>query len=358
MQLRNAGRYLILALFTLLLAFILSLLDIQQLLEHLRSARLGFVLLAGASMLFFYLPWSLNYMLFFRIPFFSALLVILSGEFFNAISPGINVGGEPVKGHLLSRLQQRPFSEQFSAVISLRLLDALWYVLFSALSLIIGVFFLRLPANIGLLAQAVLFIIVFVVLMAALRRSLALRNIVDLFTERLLRWLRFLSARAMPGFAYAQRSVNLAPLLEVKAYVHGKFNRMAAAARQFSADIRRALQRIFLARHVFLPLFLLTGASWLFIFLKTYFVFLAFGQPVSLPVAIIAWMIPSLLGTLLFVPGGFGVTETAMIALLYAWGIPPEAAAAIALVDRALFYAAELGAGSLALLVMQVRLKK
>src|SRR3990172_6437035 len=143
MGLWRYSQYLILAAVTAALIFILSRVGFFEIWDHIKSAQGIFLLLAFASMFLYHFFLALNYKIFFRMPLHHALLVVLSGEFFNVISPGAHVGGEPLKGYLLSKLTGKDFTEQFSAVLSLKLLDGIWYLFFGALSLVFGMLFVR-----------------------------------------------------------------------------------------------------------------------------------------------------------------------------------------------------------------------
>lgn len=348
-------QYILLAVFTLVLFFILSSVGIFGITEHVRSARLIFIMLALLSMFLYYVSLSLNYIVFFKLRFFPALFTILSGEFFNIISPGIHVAGEPLKAYILSKLQQRPFADQFSAVLSIKIIDLIWYLIFGAVSLFFAVLFVELPPQLALLAQALVILVVFAAITIILLRSAAVRDILDSLLGMFLRFFQFLYRfTIIPSFSYLQSRIDLTPLLAVKHYVHGGIRRVTAATQTFITQGHASFRRVFIEKKLFFPLFIFTFAGWMFIFLKTYFVFLAFGYPVSFLFAVLAWMLPSFLGSLLFIPGGFGVTEAVMIGLFYSFGVPLEAAAAIALVDRGLFYFWGLCGGYASFLTLKV----
>jgi glycosyltransferase 2 family protein len=333
----------LLLLFLGVFAYILSRIDLAELVRHIRAAELSFIVLAVVSMALFYVVLAINYRLYFGVSFFVALLTVFSGEFFNVLSPGANVGGEPVKGHLLAKLQNKTFSQQFSGVMSVRLLDGVWWVFFGMLSLLFGVIFLQLPREVEVLAQIVLLIGFFVIGVLVAMRSFRVKNFWDGVTDRVLFWCRF--CYQFVWIPKIKRHVDVFDLFGADK-IKGRFRKVVVAAKQFSRDFRISLRSVLVEKRVFFPLFVLTGFSWIFLFLKTMFVFWGFGEPIGFGTAIVAWMLPTVLGMLSFVPGGIGITETFMIGLYFALGISPELGAALALVDRTIYYIGELGGGA------------
>jgi uncharacterized protein (TIRG00374 family) len=354
MDAKRYGQYLILLIFTVILATIIYLVGFEEIVQHIRLAYIPYILLAVVSMFLYHIFLAINYVLFFRISFIKALLIILSGEFFNVISPGINIGGEPLKGYLLAKIQKKEFSTQFSAALSVKLIDAAWYVFFGALSIIFGVLFVHLPMEITIIAQATLFITLFVVLILFIRKSVTARHAMDESIYTTLKFFRLIYRFTItPSITYIQKKTGKKTLDYLTDYMGGKIEKIKTTTTHFAKETKISLRRIFSEKRIFFPLFIFNFMGWMFLFFKTYLVFLAFGHQIHFITAILAWMLPSFLGSLLFVPGGVGVTETFMIGLFFAFGISPEIAAAIAIIDRAIFYFWGLGGGYVSFAILK-----
>jgi uncharacterized protein (TIRG00374 family) len=72
-----------------------------------------------------------------------------------------------------------------------------------------------------------------------------------------------------------------------------------------------------------------------------------------MPVIVIV-TVSTLVGDASVAPGGAGFMEATMIALCAAFGVPEEAAAAVTLMARGIFYIVSLGVGGLCLIALIV----
>jgi uncharacterized protein (TIRG00374 family) len=99
---------------------------------------------------------------------------------------------------------------------------------------------------------------------------------------------------------------------------------------------------------------LLSYLIWFMVFLKTYLIFLAFGQEVSILLVVSVEAISILLGIMSLLPGGLGATEIIMIALFRSAGVGVELATAVTIVSRGIFYAFSLGLGYLSFLYLKL----
>jgi uncharacterized protein (TIRG00374 family) len=77
---------------------------------------------------------------------------------------------------------------------------------------------------------------------------------------------------------------------------------------------------------------------WLAEAARLYLVILALGLPVAAPLVLFAALANSLLTAVPFTPGGLGLVEAGMVAILVTAPMPPEAAAGVALLDRVVSY--------------------
>ena len=88
-----------------------------------------------------------------------------------------------------------------------------------------------------------------------------------------------------------------------------------------------------------IPLLLFYSAlGWLVEGATIYLLSAAVSAPVSPAGALTAGLVASLLSVEPFTPGGLGVTETGIVVVLSALGLPPETAAAVAVLNRVVNY--------------------
>ena len=103
---------------------------------------------------------------------------------------------------------------------------------------------------------------------------------------------------------------------------------------------------------------ILAFVCWILTFTNTYVLFLALSHYVSFFAIVIVISLSIFLSYFIFMPGGAGVTELLMISLYISFGISSTIAAAVALLDRFIFYIFSLGFGYGSLIYLNVRYGK
>jgi uncharacterized protein (TIRG00374 family) len=83
---------------------------------------------------------------------------------------------------------------------------------------------------------------------------------------------------------------------------------------------------------------LISSLTWVLSLLRVYLIFLALGVPVEFDVVVIVYAVLVNVGMLPLLPGALGMWEWVSTGLFTFFGIPMEAAVAVTLVDRLLFY--------------------
>jgi len=89
---------------------------------------------------------------------------------------------------------------------------------------------------------------------------------------------------------------------------------------------------------IFTSTFLAHIIKWIVVIVKNYIIFLALAFPIQIHQVFIIVLLSNFIGYMSTVPNGFGVTELVMMHLFVVIGISPELAAAITIIDRAIFY--------------------
>jgi uncharacterized protein (TIRG00374 family) len=87
----------------------------------------------------------------------------------------------------------------------------------------------------------------------------------------------------------------------------------------------------------------------IFDFLSMWALLLGLGQSISFAEIIVVLTVSGIIGYFVFLPGGSGMVEASMIAILSAMGINPVVATAATLINRAFFYLVSYGIGYVSL---------
>jgi uncharacterized protein (TIRG00374 family) len=98
----------------------------------------------------------------------------------------------------------------------------------------------------------------------------------------------------------------------------------------------------------------ISSTSYLILCLAHYALFRALAVEIGFMPVIVIVTVSTLVGDASVAPGGAGFMEATMIALCAAFGVPKEAAAAVTLMARGIFYIVSLGVGGLCLIALIV----
>ncbi|NIM40587.1 MAG: flippase-like domain-containing protein, partial [Hydrogenophaga sp.] len=96
----------------------------------------------------------------------------------------------------------------------------------------------------------------------------------------------------------------------------------------------------------------ISAASWLGVCLAHKLLFAGLGVEIAFSKVVVIVTIATFLGDISASPGGAGFMEAAMIALCAAFGVEYQAAAAVTLIGRGIFYVCGLGVGGTCLAVL------
>ncbi|MFO8008755.1 MAG: flippase-like domain-containing protein, partial [Candidatus Brocadiia bacterium] len=96
----------------------------------------------------------------------------------------------------------------------------------------------------------------------------------------------------------------------------------------------------------------ISAVSWLAVCLAHKLLFAGLGVEIAFSKVLVIVTISTFLGDISMAPGGAGFLEAAMIALCAAFGIEQQAAAAVTLMGRGIFYFFGLGLGGISLAVL------
>ncbi len=316
-----------------LLWLVLSHIGFGRIIEAMRRASARAILTAALLYLAVFVLWTLRWQLLMKREERKSIAVLLpiymAGIFGNVVTPGARVGGEPIRAFYMSRA----FGGEKSAHLGTLLVDKLGNGAVFTLFLVASVIFIALsiplgPAVRAVLAGAVLLAVAVIVggLLvrgkAKLRSRLLARVLPALYGSALLRFVRV----TFPTYDHFE------------SYVIRKLENVFRPIAR-AAGSPKALTKILL----------ISAVSWLLFYLAHYVLFTELGVRIGFVKAAVIVTVAHFFGDVSFAPGGAGFTETAMIGLCAAYGVDADAAAAVTLISRGVFYVHGLGLGGLCL---------
>lgn len=251
----------------------------------------------------------------------------LAGFFINTITPGAQIGGDPLKAYILSKKYKKPFSKIFGAIFAdkiIHTLISLFFILFSVLFLIT---FIPLPSGLTFILQIFLFLIflVFAIipLFGIIKTKLNLK-----FTLRKLKWLAWLNP--VKNNEKLQKEI-------------GK--KLGSFTKSFRKTITN--KKIFTMGIIFSLIY------WFLNYLVSYFLFLSLGFEINFFFVIIVVSLGSLVGVFSPSPGGVGFIEGFMIFLYSIIGVNFATAVVVSLLSRMIFYFHSLIVGGISLISLK-----
>ncbi len=292
-----------------------------------------FLILAIIAMGSSFIVWNIRWIPIFkghirRPKFWFFLKVVLAGEFFNTITPGMGVGGEPFKAHLIAKKYKKPQSKIFGLVMAdtfYKLIAWGTFIIFSASFVLI---YIQIPTSLKLVLEAILLFIILIAILSIL----ILLNKINFKIGNLFKALHKLNC-IKKRFKKSKDLSN---------YINSKIKMLLNIFRKVIKKKKNAWLGI--------PL---SFAFWILQFLCSYFLFLAFGYNINFLSVIVVFTLGIIIGSLSPLPGGIGTIEGATTLLYSAIGIIPSLAVLVAFASRIVYYLFSLLIGGLALLLLK-----
>jgi len=323
---------LIFAVFLFLVFFVLKDIKFKEMYFYLTFLNPLIFLLAIFVCFLSFLVWALRWKILFksitRPRYFFLLKVLFAGAFFNTVTPGAGIGGEPFRAYFLSKRYKISKNKMLSVVLADKFFHLLTLSFFSALSILFFLFYVDISGSLRLVLETILLIMFFVI---ALTIFLTLKKL-DFNLGAFFKKAHF--------FKFIKKHFKSADDLEN--YINKKI-------RELSGTFRKVVKN---KKNIFFGLSL----SGLYVLLEgsvSYLLFLAFGIDINFISVIIVVSLGILIGTGSFLPGGIGVIETSMIVLYSAIGVNLSLALLIALFSRMIYYFFSLFIGGLCLISLK-----
>ena len=264
-----------------------------------------------------------------KFDFFYFMKVILTGAFFNTVTPSAGIGGEPFKAHYLAEKYKKPKSELLGGVLAEGFFRMVIFFTFVLLSILFVFMFVRISNNLKLILEGVLLFIFassFIVLLTIFKKS---HSNWKLFFKKLY-WFRFVKKR----FETEEAFMNYA--------------RVKAGTFYYS------FKKVIMNKRTFVIGLLYGLGFWFCNFLTAYFLFLAFGYNFNFFLVIIVFSLAQVIGSLAPVPGGIGVVEGSRMLLYTAMGVPFSVALLVAFLQRIIYYFFSLFLGGMSLVHLKM----
>ncbi len=270
------------------------------------------------------LRWNFLYTKLFKGNFWFLLNVLLAGAFFNSITPGAGIGGEPFRAHFLAKKFKKSKTSMLAYVIA----DKFYQLMILAFFAIFSIFFILIYVEIS--------------------------NTLKLILEGLLTFV-LISVGFTLYFTLRKMHFNIGAFfkrLHFFSFVNGRFKKpedfehfINKEIRIFADTFRKSVKN----KKTMIGAFFLAFLFWLFNYLTAYFLFLAFGFHVNFLSIIIVVTLGNIIGALTILPGGIAATEVTMTLLYSAMGVIKPIALLVAFLTRIIYYFFSFPVGALSL---------
>lgn len=325
---RTRFRILFGAIIIVILIYILTKINFPEVYQILKTISPKFFLLAFVSYSLGIVIFNLRSMISLREiiqehDFWFFLKVTLAGAFVNVITPGAQVGGEPIRAYFLGEKYNKPKTKVFGAVLADRFFHGLVSLFFVIASLLFVLTYIPVSNELKIIFQTALFFIL---------ASFAL--------------IFFLNMK--------KTNFNLEKFLKKIGILRiVRKNKKIRHMSQHFGNFTRSFKKIFLGKKTLFFGILFSFAYWILGYLSSYFLFLSLETRVSFFLVIIVVSLGSLLGDLSPTPGGIGLVEGFMIFLYSIVGVNLPTAIIVSVLSRLITYFHSLVLGGISLFYLE-----
>lgn len=263
-----------------------------------------------------------------KLGFWFSFQTMLAGFFANNVTPGPQVGGDPVRAHFIGLKYGKSKSKVFGAILADRFFHLTASLFFTIASLLFVITYVPVSIEFKIIFQTLLFaVLIFFSFIAyfSFRKS---NFDIEFFLDKI--------RGIFPGQKPRNRKSQLEKIL-IEHFGH------------FAKTFRRVIKD---KKMIFFGT-TLSIIHWILNFASSYFLFLSLGSEVSFLVVVVVFNIGNLIGYLSPIPGGIGLVEGASIITYTLLGIPLAMAIAVSLLTRIIFYFFSLFLGGLSLVHLE-----
>jgi hypothetical protein len=309
------------------LIYFISKINFLEIYSILGSIKLKFFALSFAAFSLGFLIFSLRGMVSVRKiiepDFWFFLKVTLAGAFVNVITPGAQLGGEPVRAYYLGKKYNKPKTKIFGAVLADRFFHGIVSLFFIIASLLFILTYIPVSREMKIIFQTVLFfLLAFLFLIFLLNFKKTKFNIM--------------------GFL---KKIGVIKTIKNKSKI--------GDIEKHLGNFTSSFKKTFFNKKTLLFGILFSFCFWILDYLSAYFLFLSLEVRISFFLVIVVMSLGNLVGDLSPIPGGAGIVEGFMIFLYSLVGVNLPAAIIVSVLSRLIGYFYSLVLGGLSLLYLE-----
>jgi len=295
----------------------------------LHYAKPLYLLLAVLAMFLTFIVWAFRWTIFFgplfKGDFWFLLSVLFAGSFFNSITPGAGVGGEPFRAHFLSKRYKQSKVKMLAYVLGDKFFQLILLALFGVFSIFFVFIYVNISNTLKYILEGVLLVVLSLIGLAVYLLLKKSHYNLGSFLKK-LHFFEFIKKR----FETQE---------ELEKYINHKIKLFT-----------KIFRSVVVTKKNLIIGFSLSLIFWMLIYLTSYFIFLAFGYHINFLSVIVVVTLGNLVGDLSLVPSGIGIVEISMTLLYSAMGIFPPLALLAAVFSRLIYYIFSIGVGGFSLL--------
>ncbi len=253
----------------------------------------------------------------------------LAGFFVNTITPGAQLGGDPVRAYFLGAKYGKPKTKIFGALTADRFFHVIASLFFIIVSILFILTYVPVSSELKTVFQAVLFFI-FLFLATLFYMSFRKTNFnIELFLERIKK-------------LFFWRKIRKGKKSKLEKILIENFGHFAKTFRTIVRD-----KKIIFVGITFSLLY------WILNFAVSYFLFLSFGVQISFLLVVAVFSLGNIVGDFSPSPGGIGLIEGIMIIAYSILGVNLTVAVAVSLLTRIIFYFFSIFLGGISLVNLE-----
>ncbi len=311
----------------ILLIYILRKINLLEVYHILQGIKSKFFILAVAAyslaILVFTLRGIISIRKILQPEFWFFIESTLAGNFVNIITPGMQIGGEPVRAYFLGKKYNKPKTKVLGALLVDRILNAAVSLFFVIASLLFILTYIPVSGELKIIFQTVLFcIILFLLLILFLNLKKTNFNIWD-FVKK-MRILKVVTK-----------------------------NKKIREMEEHFGNFTKSFKKTIANKKTFFFGIIFSFAYWILIYLSSYFLFLSLDIKIEPFLVIVVVSLGSLVGDFSPSPGGFALVEGFMIFLYSLVGVSLSAAIVVSILSRLIGYLESLVLGGFSLLHLE-----
>jgi glycosyltransferase 2 family protein len=257
------------------------------------------------------------------------LLILFSGSFFNLITPGGGAGGEPVRAYFLTKRYKTKLTDTIGIIAGDKVFHHIAQIILIAISVI--AFILLLPLS-KIATSLFIGLVFFTLIFASILLYLSFDKIKHNFKKLLKKFYFFKFIRNI----YKSREDYHLSLKKNLSKISIVFKKVIFDRKSMGIKL------------------LLSFGYWILVVLVSLFIFYSFGFKINFIFVLIVVFVGQIISEISPIPGGVGVTESAMFLLYSALGVNTELALLVALLERIIYYFYALIIGGISIIYLKL----